>query len=91
MPDYRRPPEPPHPWVYLHHWALRLFADELIRGGRMLRVLRRGTLLMSAMNLLEVGRQAARASDRSPVMRILDLLEATGPGWAIIDISRTPG
>lgn len=55
----------------------------------MLRVLRRGTLLMSAMNLLEVGRQAARASDRSPVMRMLDFLEATGPGWAIIDISRS--
>lgn len=85
--DVRRAGMPPHPWVYLDHWALRLFSDEIIRGGRMLRVLGGGTLLLSAMNLMEVARTAHGATSLSTVMRILDFLEAVGPRWAILDIS----
>jgi hypothetical protein len=54
----------------------------------MLRVLRRGTLLMSAMNLMEVARTAAGAKKLDTVMRVLDFLEAVGPRWAILDIER---
>lgn len=53
----------------------------------MLRVLSRGTLLISVMNVLEVARMVANATRLSTLMRILDFLEAAGPNWVIVDLN----
>lgn len=55
----------------------------------MLRVLRGGTLLLSAMNLMEVARTARGATSLNTVMRILGFLEAVGPRWAILDFEHS--
>src|SRR6266568_694712 len=49
------------PLIYLDQWAIRMFADEMVRGSRLLSGLGvRGTLLVSPTNFLELAGTACR-------------------------------
>ena len=74
----------PRPFIYLDYWAMRLFADEVIRGDRLLRILQRGTLLLSIMNLAEI----ARPKSGESVQSVENYLDAVGPRWTILNWSR---
>jgi hypothetical protein len=73
---------PVRPFVYLDNWALGDFAEHAALRERLLRVLARGTLLLSMLNLLET----ARASRRT-TKTIASFLDAVGPHWAPVALS----
>lgn len=73
---------PVRPFVYLDNWALGDFAEHAALRERLLRVLARGTLLLSMLNLLET----ARASRRTTKF-IASFLDAVGPHWAPVALS----
>lgn len=73
---------PTRPYVYLDHWALCDFSEDGALGGRLLRILSRGTLLLSMLNLLETARAKGRTAKS-----IAAFLDSVGPRWAPVALS----
>src|SRR6266852_9700462 len=72
----------PRPLIYMDHWALRNISSDLALRSRMLRILERGTLLFSFMNLLEIARNRGAS-----VKNIISFLDGVGSHWAPISLS----
>jgi len=72
----------PRPLVYMDHWALRNISSDPALRSRMLRILERGTLLFSFMNLLEIARNRGAS-----VKNIISFLDGVGSHWALISLS----
>ena len=73
---------PTRPFVYLDNWALGDFSEHDALRDRLLRVLARGTLLLSMLNLLETARARGRT-----IERIASFLDEVGPRWAPVALS----
>src|SRR5881628_314481 len=73
------------PTVYLDHWALRLFSDELALQDRFVRALRAksGTLLLSNLNFAEF----ARATDRRHCVDAEAFVERLVPNIYLTDFA----
>jgi len=67
----------PHTLLYLDHWAHSDIAGDQVLRPRLLRVLQRGTLLYSWMNLLETARTKGQTLEN-----IARFLEEVGSHWA---------
>jgi hypothetical protein len=69
------------PLIYLDHWALRLLSEDLEFKNRFLVAFaRRGTVMFSLMNVVEVAKDPGNAS------QIRDFLARLGPHWVPVTI-----
>jgi hypothetical protein len=67
----------PRPLIYMDHWAHSDISGDRLLRPRLLRILQRGTLLYSWMNLLETARTKGRTLEN-----IASFLEEVGSHWA---------
>ncbi len=74
----------PRPLVYMDHWALSDISGDAKLHGRMLRILQRGTLLFSSMNLMETARAKGATLEN-----IASFLDDVGDRWAPISLNST--
>ena len=68
--------------MYLDHWALSDFSEKPALRERVLRVLGRGTLMVSMLNMLETARMSGTS-----VESIASFLDEVGSNWAPIVLS----
>jgi hypothetical protein len=74
----------PRPLVYLDHWALSDISGDAELRSRVLRVLQRGTLLFSSLNLMETARTKGATLEN-----IASFLDDVGDRWAPIFLNST--
>jgi hypothetical protein len=73
---------PTRPFVYLDNWALGDFSEHAALRERLLRILAKGTLLLSMLNLLETARARGQT-----IQHIASFLDAVGSRWAPVALS----